>query len=165
MTDPELDFLPPTPKGPKIKYTHQALIDQVIANPSIDRNELAKIFDVTPNWVSRITNSDSFLEALAARRVEIVNPLVTATVEERLKMVATKSLESVLTKLDGDHTIDHAMKAAELSTKALGYGARKENVAVQQTFVVQMPGKAPSAEVWLSQVSEELPPGLQTAGG
>jgi hypothetical protein len=36
----------------------------------------------------------------------------------------------------------------EITTKALGYGARQNNLNVQQNFVVALPPKAETAQDW-----------------
>ena len=88
---------------------------------------------------------------LAQRKADIVDPSLALSIEERLKGLASRSLDIVQEKLDQIPSFDNAFKVLELSTKALGYGARQQNVAVQQNFVVAMPTKVPDAQAWASQ--------------
>lgn len=135
----------------RVSYTHDALIDAIVANPAASQNELAAMFGYTPAWLSRVKNSDAFLARLAQRKAELVDPSIAAGVEEKLRSLADRSLDILTERLSVPATMvpmDVAMKAAEMATKALGYGARKENLSVQNNFVVALPGKAVSAESW-----------------
>lgn len=132
----------------RVRYTHDAMIDLLIANPAISQNEIAKHFNYSVPWVSRVFCSDAFQARLAARREELVNPVLAQGVEDRIKGLAMQSLEVLENKLAATQSPDLALKIFELSTKAAGYGARSSNVAVQQNFVVTLPNKIESAQAW-----------------
>ena len=135
----------------RVRYSHDAMIDMLIANPAITQNELAKAFGYTAPWVSRIMNSDAFNARLAQRKADIVDPTIVLSIDEKLKALASKSLDVVLDKLTLTNSPDLAMKALETTTKALGYGARQNNLNVQQNFVVAMPPKVVDAAAWAAQ--------------
>ena len=128
----------------RVTYTHDAMIDCIIAMPEISGAQLAAHFGYTEAWISRCTCSDAFQARLAERRTEICNPALIATFEERLKGLAMQSLEAVCEKLnqrDADTGLvdpAYALKALELSTKSLGYGARQTNVAIQNNMSVKL---------------------------
>lgn len=145
----------------RVHYSHDAMIDLMIANPSVTQNALAKHFGYSVPWVSRIVNSDAFNARLAERKDELVDPALLHTIEERFKAMASASMEIVMEKLATTKNLDTAFKALELSTKALGYGARAANVNVQTNFVVAMPSKAPSTDAWVKKYSG----GVLEAGG
>jgi len=132
----------------RVKYTHDAMIDLLIANPAISQGQIAAHFGYTQPWVSRVMNSDAFNVRLAERKGDLVDPTIAATIEEKFKALASKSLDVVLEKLTVTQNPDTALKALEITSKALGYGARQQNVAVQQNFVVALPPKAASAAEW-----------------
>lgn len=132
----------------RVKYSHDAMIDLVIATPGISQNNIAKHFGYTPGWVSRIFNSDAFQARLAQRKSDLVDPVLALSIDEKLRAVASRSLDIVLEKLELTQNPDTAMKALEITTKALGYGARAQNVAVQQNFVVAMPTKVTDPNEW-----------------
>lgn len=134
-----------------VSYTHDAMIDLIIARPQIKQNELAKHFGYTEPWVSRILNSDAFQARLSARKTEMVDPTILATVDEKLRTAASLSLDVVIEKLTLTKNPDLATKVMEISTKAMGYGARQNNVAVQNNFVVAMPPRAASAKEWAAE--------------
>lgn len=107
----------------KLSYTHQALIDLIVANPYMSQNELAARFGYTPGWLSRIIASDAFQQQLMARRDEIIDPSIKATVEERFRALVVLSLERLHEKLSAPQVSDNvALRAAELGAKALGIG-------------------------------------------
>lgn len=127
----------------RVRYTHDAMIDIIIAKPDVSQNTLAEYFGYSVGWISRIFCSDAFQARLAQRRGEIVMPGLLSTFEERLKLLATNSIELVLEKLEerdeeGKPVADigTVFKALEISTKSLGYGARQTNVAIQNNLTV-----------------------------
>lgn len=111
----------------KVRYSHAAMIDAIIANPIISQNQLAAMFDYTPGWVSQILSSDSFQAALLERTAEVVDPTLRATVQERFKALVTRSMAILMEKLDRPTSSipdQLAIRSLELGTRALGYGAR-----------------------------------------
>ena len=57
--------------GPRrVKYSHDAMIDLIIASPGIQQNTLAIHFGYTVGWISTIMQSDAFQAKLAARKDE-----------------------------------------------------------------------------------------------
>ncbi len=133
----------------RVKYSHDAMIDILIASPGITQNALAQHFGYTPAWVSRIVNSDAFQARLAVRKADLVDPTLVMSIEERLKTLVSASLDKLLEKLSaGTANIDQTLKAVEVGTKALGYGARPENVNVNQNYVVAMPAMIASQSDW-----------------
>lgn len=131
----------------RVHYTHDAMVNLLIANPAISQNDIAKHFGYSVPWVSRIINSDAFQARLAARKNDIIDPGLAATVDEKLRAVASRSLDLVLEKLEVA-TFGQALEAAAMAGKALGYGARQQNLNLQANFVVAMPQQAPDAASW-----------------
>lgn len=128
----------------RVRYTHDAMIDIIIAKPDVSQNTLAEYFGYSVGWVSRITCSDAFQARLAVRRGEIVTPGLLVTFEEKLKGLCDQSLELLTKRLNSvneetqksDVEIGTIFKALELGTKSLGYGARQTNVAIQNSVTV-----------------------------
>ena len=126
------DLLPP-PTYPyqagkaiaKVRYSHDAMIDMIVAEPWISQNQLAEKFGYTAPWVSLVMSSDAFKERLAARKAELVDPAIVATLDERFKAVVQRSLEVLSEKLSAPASVvpdQLALRAAELGVKALGMG-------------------------------------------
>jgi hypothetical protein len=109
----------------KLRYTHEAMVDILVAHPVISQNELATAFGYTPSWISTVLSSDAFKERLAARRDEVVNPVLLATVEERFEAVTKRSLEVLQEKLalPADMISDQlVLQAAALGARGMGKG-------------------------------------------
>jgi len=149
----------------RVHYHHDAMIDLIIANPTLSQGEIAAHFNMTEPWISRVINSDSFQARLAERKKDLVDPGILQSVNERMNVMVHKSLEIIQDKLEKSRSVDVAFKAAELATKALGFGARNPNVVVQNSFVVALPEKAPNQDAWADRYAA-APAGLkQLANG
>ena len=135
----------------RVSYTHDAMIDLIIANPMISQNELAAHFGYSVGWVSRIRNTDAFLARLAERKAAIVDPSLVMSVEEKLRAIVDKSTEIIMDKLEKTQSVDLALKALDLGGKLAGYGARNQGPVVQNTFVVALPQKAATEQSWAEQ--------------
>jgi hypothetical protein len=132
----------------RVRYTHDAMIDLMLMRPGISQNEIALYFNYSVGWVSSVVNSDAFQARLAARKTEVVDPIVVKNLEERMDTLAHQSLDVLQKKLQATENPDLAVKALELSTKALGMGARAQNVQQNNTFVVALPEKAADEKAW-----------------
>jgi hypothetical protein len=132
----------------RVKYTHDAMIDLILMKPSISQNEIGQHFGYTAAWVSRIFASDAFQARLAERKGDLVDPTIQASVEERMTGLVIQSMDILAEKLAATRNPDLATKVFELSTKAAGYGARQQNLNVQNNFVVALPGKEENPDSW-----------------
>ena len=119
------------PRIDRVSYTHDAMIDLVLSNPVISQNEIAAHFGYTASWVSIIFNSDAFQSRLAARKEEIIDPLVRGQVEEAIKGLVARSVDILREKLNNPNaSTELAMEVFKASTRAAGYGARTGNTTV-----------------------------------
>ncbi len=132
----------------KVGYTHEAMIDVIISNPEIKQNDLARMFDRSVPWISRIIGSDAFQAALAKRREDLTDPFLIATIEERVRGLAYQSLDIIADKLESTKNVDIALKALDVSVKVLGFGARSGGPTQNNQFVIQLPPKSASAGEW-----------------
>lgn len=111
------------PEIQKVSYTHDAMIDLIIAHPMMSQGERAAYFGYTQPWISIIESSDAFRARLEVRKEELVDPTIRATIEERFRALATKSLEVLQRKLESPNVSDNlAIQAASLAAKSLGLG-------------------------------------------
>jgi hypothetical protein len=139
----------------KVRYSHDAMIDMIVANPWISQGELAANFGYTEGWVSQVIASDAFQARLADRKSDLIDPHLRATIEERFKGLVVRSLEILMRKLDRkpqDIPDELAIKALEIASKAAGYGQSKVQANIQNNFVVQVPAKAESTAAWVKQI-------------
>jgi hypothetical protein len=137
----------------KVHYTHEAMIDVILQDPTIKQKELAKIFDRSESWLSIVMGSDAFQGALAKRRDDLVNPELTATLEDRYRGLADQSLRVLSEKLETSKNTDLALKSLEISGKALGFGARGPQTVTNTQYVVALPPKAATPEAWLKSAN------------
>lgn len=144
----------PTKSIAKVNYSHDAMIDLIIANPGVDQGDLAKAFGYTEGWVSQVMSSDAFKERLASRKKELVDPSIVASIEERFEAVANLSLERLKEKLEraAAPSMETIMAGATLASRALGYGARPDprNVQVAVQTIIHVPAKATDKDDWLA---------------
>lgn len=138
----------------RLSYTHDAMVDLIVANPMISQGDLAKRFGYTQAWISRIIRSDGFREVIARRKAELVDPLILQSIEQRFEALVAQSLEVLEEKMQTQRTAELALKVADLGSRALGYGAKGAAVNIQQNFVVAMPEKARDAKEWLERTSD-----------
>lgn len=117
----------------KLRYTHEAVIDQIIANPGVSQNSLAAMFGYTPGWLSTVMGSDAFKTKLAERRGVLVDPVLSLSLNERFNGMVERSLAVLQEKLAQpalqvpDSLV---LKAAELGARSLGLGVASVKVDV-----------------------------------
>lgn len=142
----------------RVRYSHDAMIDLVLAQPMISQRDIAKHFGYTETWVSVIFNSDAFQARLAQRKADLVDPILSATLDDRLRAVAQKSLDIVLEKLHQPVVgFKDALEAATMATKGLGMGQAKQGPVVNAQFVVAMPQKSEDASSWAARYGARSP--------
>ena len=111
--------------SPTQRYTPSAMVELMVAAPDLTHTQLAAAFGRTPSWLSNVLASDAFQQAVAPVRHLILDPSLTATMEERFRALAMRSADVLLLKLDSKEVNDlTVLKAAEIGVKALGMGQR-----------------------------------------
>jgi transcriptional regulator with XRE-family HTH domain len=122
----------------KINYSHDGMINLIICHRGITQNQIAQHFGYSASWVSQVMSSDAFQARLAERAAEIEDPTIRATVEEGLKGLIARSVEIIKEKLKAEpaNIPDNlAIRTLELSTRALGMGAKAPTVVINNTQV------------------------------
>lgn len=138
------------------------MIDEIIANPAISQGELARRFGRTQPWISQVINCDAFRERLAQRKSEVVDPVLLASLEERIRGAVDMSLQVIMKHMElGVQTgmgVNAAIRVLEHGSRALGYGAKSNQPAVVvQNYVALVPPKSLSAEAWVENHSPAPP--------
>jgi len=117
----ELIAAPPLAR--KVNYTHADMVDFIIANPGISQGAIALRYGYTQAWVSQMLSSDALQELIIARRKEIVDPVLLASLEERFRGLTIRSIEVLMHKLEAPAVeAGVAVRCAELGAKSLGLG-------------------------------------------
>lgn len=108
-----------------VNYSHEGMIELIIANPGISQNSIAAHFGYSPSWISTIMASDAFQAQLAKRRSEVINPILLLTAEERFRGVALRATEILEEKLKGPASSipdSLAIRAFDVASRAAGFG-------------------------------------------
>lgn len=116
---------PRRPPVAKLNYSHEEMVRQILANPSVSQNQLAAMFGYTPGWISQVLSSDAFQARLAEVRDKLEDPILIATIKERTEALYIRSLQILQEKLDRPATSvpdSLALKAAELGARGIGIG-------------------------------------------
>jgi hypothetical protein len=140
---------PPRGVVAKLNYSHDAMINLIIADPGISQNAIAARFGYSASWVSQVMASDAFQAKLAERSAELVDPQIRQSVELNFKAMVLRSQEILMEKLKAPPEMipdQLALRALELSSRAAGYGAREQ--VVHQAPI--------SMHVHLEEMSENL---------
>lgn len=131
----------------RLKYSHKALADTIIMNPTLTGKELAEIFGRTPQWVYIVQNSDAFQQYLSQRQAELVDPAFRATLKEKVQALASRSIDVMAEKLDRSADLvpdTFALRAFELASKAAALGGNAP------------PPPPPSGAEYLPEIVERL---------
>lgn len=167
-TPGEGEVLPAVKVGRKanlVPYTHDALIDAMIANPSATRAELGQLFGYSGQWVWAVTNSDGFQARYEARREALVNPEIVASVKERFAALAAQSMDVIADRLTATRDPVLAIKTLEVAAKAAAFGVNPGgNVQVTNSFVVALPEKADSADAWAKKYGRMVEGNAESGG-
>lgn len=116
----------------RLKYSHEAMAQMIVNNPTITANELAIAFRVSPAWISRVRNSCVFREHLAQLTKDVVHPVLLENLEQRFESLCMRSLEVLQEKMAQDSSKisdELALAAVGLSAKAKGLGGFGGKVA------------------------------------
>jgi hypothetical protein len=132
----------------RVRYTHQAMIDLIIEHPEYSQNQLAAEFGFSAGWVSNVLASEAFQAAMAARREEVIDPELKATIKERFDALVRSSLDVLMKKLQQPAVSDQvAIRCAELGAKALGVGGHAAPAAKVESSADRLERLASRLEV------------------
>lgn len=141
----------------KLRPWHEMVADMLIANPNLTQREIAKRLDRSEYWLSIVVNSDAFQDYLARRKEEFIDPVLQASVEDRLSAVANRSMDEFLRRMDvapGSISNDSLLRATEISTKGLGMGPQSKQPAIQQNlYVIPAPARPANSKEWVEVVA------------
>lgn len=134
-------------KMQRLSYSHMAMAEVMMANPTITNNQLAAMFDRSPTWISVVKSSDAFKTFYARRYAELADPELTASIKDRFQAMTEQGLRVLQEKLNkpaAEVSDNLALRAVELGAKALAVGGNAP------------PPPPPSAEQYLPELTERL---------
>ena len=124
---------PLTPVG-RQSYTHTAMVNLMVERPDYSHAQLAAHFGRPASWLASVLASEQFQMALDARRHEVADPALTATLHERFKALAIRTSNVMMTKMDSTDVTDFmVLKSGEIAIKALGMGQKGSEQAPAPT--------------------------------
>jgi hypothetical protein len=146
-------------------YSHLAMIDMILAEPWISHDTLAERFGYSPSWISTVMATDAFKAQFAARKEELVDPALRATIDEQFEGILSRSMEIIREKLSqppaavGDQFV---LRTMELSSRSLGYGARPDT-KVEVNINNQIAEHANNLVTLLRRTKQEIIDGESTS--
>jgi hypothetical protein len=104
-----------------LRPKHHAIMDYLIANPSVPYGEVAQLFNVTPAWLSTVINSDLFQAQLYDRR-RLMDQALNASITDKLGRLAEKSLDHLEAAIDDEEvSITTKLDVAKTALQAMGF--------------------------------------------
>lgn len=94
-----------------VSYSHEAMIELILLDPTVTHKELAEVFSLTPRWVSAVIGSDAFQARLAQKRDKLIDPLVAQSLNERVASTTIQALNVVSEKLEAEQSASYALEA------------------------------------------------------
>lgn len=101
-----------------LPYTHEAMVDLIIQDPSVTPQELAELFNRSRAWISKVLAADSFQARLADRKSQLVDPTLAATLNERVTSVTLHALDILADKLEREESASLALDVMDKVSKA-----------------------------------------------
>lgn len=102
-----------------LSYTHEAMIDLILAEPTVKPSELALLFGYSAGWISRVISSDSFQARIAERKAALIDPSITRRIDQRFKALAVQSTQVLQERLDSEEGAALALDALAVATTAM----------------------------------------------
>jgi len=110
----------------KVNWWHERLADWMIAHPDKQLKEAATYFDVHPQYIYIIHNSDCFKQYWADRSGKTSSEVL-ADVKDRMLAVTEMALDRIADRLDSQGSVmpvDTLVGISALGMKSLGYGVK-----------------------------------------
>lgn len=121
----------------KVSHKHEAILNFLIANPTLKMGEVAAHFNVTFPWLSTIVHSHAFQDQLARRQDEVFESAILHTVGEKLDAAAQVTMDAYLDKVPM-FTADQLISAQDKLLGRLGYGSNGKSAQIGTQINVQV---------------------------
>lgn len=105
----------------KVSFTHEALIQWMLENPSRHLRDAAEYFGYTQSWLSTIIHSDAFKQQLIKRQNQVAFQ-VAADIPSRLRGAAHVALEGLTRQLETTEDPEFLLDATDKLLRNMGYG-------------------------------------------
>lgn len=108
-----------------LKHYHDAIMDEMLANPFWTLKQLAAKTGYTPSWLSMVINSDVFREEYHRRRGD-VECNVMGSIQERLGRLSHLAIERMEEKLLDTEDKDYILDAFDKVLHKAGYAPKTQ---------------------------------------
>lgn len=133
----------------RLSFSHDAMVDQIIANPGIDRLTLGSMFGFSVQQTYKILASDMFRSRVLERKREIIDPTLVLSVEETLGSLLEQAAECVSQGLiAGDRRM--AVRVLDTIGRYMAGVKQAGNGPTINNYVAVVPSKAGSAVEWVN---------------
>jgi hypothetical protein len=106
-----------------LSHTHQAIMDYLMANPTVALGDVAKEFGYTQPWLSQIIHSDAFQVMLKEKQGMAFHHTV-MTLKEKIHVVAHQTMDKMAELVKDTQDLRTVKDVAEGMLDRLGYGAK-----------------------------------------
>ena len=104
----------------KIRYTHEAIADFLIANPMASQGECAQFFGYSEPWLSQIIHSDAF-QVYYRKLAEERGQLAIHSIPDKIIGLAALAMDKASERLTTGASETFIGDTMEKTLKALGY--------------------------------------------
>lgn len=104
----------------RVRYTHEAIAEFLVTNPTVSQGEIAKVFGYSESWLSQVINSDAF-QAYYRKLADERGALATHTVAAKIAGFASLALDKAMEKLETGSSERFITDSTEQALRALGY--------------------------------------------
>jgi hypothetical protein len=113
----------------KLRPTHEAIMNFLLANPQLAMREIAVHFEVSPGWIYTLVQTDAFQAELTKRQEKLFDATV-ATIHTKTVGTAHHALDRLNELLPLETNTKIVADTADQLLRNLGYGAKTPGVQV-----------------------------------
>jgi hypothetical protein len=148
------------PEIQKLSVRHEAILDFLIANPTVSLGDVATKFGVTQPWLSCIIHSDAFQTKLREKQDVMFHHTV-LPLREKMTVVAHMALDKVAQLMPLETELKTVQSVADSVLDRLGFGAKAPAVQINNTQNVQVNTLASELEEARKLIGKAPKPQLQ----
>jgi len=108
-----------------LSIRHEAIMDYLMANPTVRLMDVAKAFKVTQGWLSQIIHSDAFQQKLSEKQNVVFHDTV-LPLREKMVLVAHQALDRLAETLPMETETRTVAQVAEGVLDRLGFGTKNQ---------------------------------------
>ena len=108
----------------KVSPKHEAIMNFIMANPTLPRSQVAAHFGVTLPWLSTIIHSGTFRARLAEKQDQFFECSVVSEIEDKVMGVAHLAVEKMAEAIPYENDLGVLTNTLDKTMKTLGYGQK-----------------------------------------